>query len=142
MNKEESFDHMVNELQKKIHEEERETYSPTVIQEYHNPANFGFIADADLKGQMTGPCGDSMMFSLKVKGTIILDAKFVTDGCGATVACGNMLSKMVTDCTLEKAKRITKKELFEALGGLPKEHMHCATLAIMTLRKAITHHRK
>lgn len=142
MNKEESFDHVVKDLQKKIHKEEKKAYSSTVIQEYRNPTNFGFIPDADLRGELTGPCGDTMAFSLKLKENKILNAKFVTDGCGATVACGNMLTKMITGLSLEEAKRITEIQLLEVLGGLPEEHNHCATLAIMALQKAITHRRK
>ncbi len=142
MSKDKTFDHMVKELQKKIHDDEEKTYSPTVIQEYRNPTNFGFIPDADLKGEVTGPCGDTITFNLKLEGKKIFNAKFVTDGCGATVACGNMLAKMITGLSLEEAKRITETRLLEVLGGLPEEHDHCVTLAIMALQKTLTHHQK
>ncbi len=61
----------------------------------------------------------------------------MTDGCGPTVACGSMLTKMVTGMPLEKAGKIAPKSLIAALDGLPEESIHCAELAVNTLREAI-----
>ena len=53
-----------------------------------------------------------------------------------------MSENMIKGKTMEEASAITSTKLLENLGGLPKEHKHCATLAVNTLRKAIKDHHK
>ena len=78
-----------------------------------------------------------MQIDLQIQEKMIASAKFTTDGCGATIACGSMLTKMVQNKTLSDAEQITANDLLLALDGLPKDHEHCAELAVMTLREAI-----
>jgi nitrogen fixation NifU-like protein len=127
---------LIEELQRKIEREEEEKYSKIVISEYRNPSNLGVLDDHNAIGEIKGPCGDTMKFSLKIKEEQIRDVCFWTDGCGATIACGSMLSKMIKGKTTEEINNISNKKLLDALGGLPKENQHCATLAINTLNKA------
>jgi len=134
---EDDFVKMVEDLQKKIEYEEEATYSQTVIREYRNPSNFGMIENPDAFGEVKGPCGDIMKISLRIEDRKIRDACFWTDGCGATIACGSMLTKMIKGETLEDAADITSERLTNVLGGLPEEHLHCSKLAVNTLRKAI-----
>jgi NifU-like protein involved in Fe-S cluster formation len=61
----------------------------------------------------------------------------MTDGCGATIACGSMLTKMVRSKTLSEAAEITHEDLLTALDGMPEGHEHCAKLAVKTLRQTI-----
>lgn len=134
---EDGFVKMVEDLQKKIEYEEEAMYSQTVIREYRNPSNFGMIENPDALGEVKGPCGDTMKISLRIEDRKIKDACFWTDGCGATIACGSMLTKMIKGKTIEEASDITSEKLTSALEGLPKEHMHCSKLAVNTLRKTI-----
>lgn len=128
---------LLEELQKKIEYEEEQKYSKVVIHEYRNPSNFGILDEPDAVGVIKGPCGDTMKITLKVKNDRILKALFWTDGCGATIACGSMLTKIIKDKTLQEANNISNFQLLEALEDLPKEHHHCTTLSINTLLKAI-----
>jgi nitrogen fixation NifU-like protein len=126
------FVKMVKQLQKKIENDEERTYSKEVIEEYRNPIFFGVLEHPDAIGQMTGPCNDTMKITLSIKHGKIKDALFWTDGCGATIACGNMLMKMAIEKTTGEARHISKDDLLKALNGLPKEHLHCAKLAVDT----------
>ena len=87
--------------------------------------------------QIKGSCGDTMKFSLKIKNEVIEEAWFWTDGCGATIASGNMLTKIILGKNLKEASAVTSKQLISALDSLPKENLHCAVLAVHTLRKSI-----
>jgi nitrogen fixation NifU-like protein len=131
------FVKMIKQLQKKIEYEEEKIYSKIVINEYRNPTYFGVIKNPDAIGKIKGPCGDTVKFSLKIKNEVITDANFWTDGCGATLASGNMLIKIIIGKKIRDANKITAKDLLDALDGLPKENHHCAVLAINTLRKSI-----
>ena len=131
------FKEIVKNLQKKIDEDEEMKYSKEVISEYRHPTYFGVLDHPDAVGQITGPCGDTMKIALRITDATIRDARFWTDGCGPTIACGNMLIKMIRNKTLQQAAAITNITLLDALGGLPKEHEHCALLAVSTLHQAV-----
>ncbi len=133
---------LLEELQKKIEYDEEETYSEIVIREYRNPSNFGVLENPDAVGEIKGPCGDTMKITMKIKNSKIIKARFWTDGCGATIACGSILTKIVKGKALKEANDISNLQLLEALAGLPIEHHHCTILAINTLQKAIKNYNK
>jgi len=128
---------LLEELQRKIEYDEEKTYSRIVISEYRNPSNFGVLKEPNAIGEIKGPCGDTMKITLQIKNDKITKILFWTDGCGATLACGSMLTKMIRGKSLKEARNITNIELLETLEGLPIEHHHCSVLAINTLHKAI-----
>jgi len=137
MNKDKDFQERVKDLQRKIDRDEKETYSKKVIKEYRNPVNFGFIENPDATGKVKGPCNETIRVDLKVKKNVIQNARFWTDGCGASIACGNMLISMIKGKNIEELDSISNEQLLDALDGLPKEHQHCAKLAVNTLREVI-----
>jgi len=128
------FDRLVTELQRQIIEQERALYSAKVIEEAHNPTNLGRMARPDAYGIVHGWCGDTMEVYLRLNGARIEEATFMTDGCGPSVACGNMLTRLVRGMSLEEAGEIKPEDLIAALDGLPEESLHCAELAVNTLR--------
>ena len=136
------FVKMLEELQRKIEYGEEQTYSKVVIRGYRNPSNFGVLGNPDAFGKIKGQCGDTMKLSLKIEKLKIKQAFFWTDGCGATIACGSILTKIIKGKTLKEANDISNLLLLEALGGLPIEHHHCTILAINTLQKAIKNYNK
>jgi nitrogen fixation NifU-like protein len=133
----EDFERFLEALQKKIEYEDEQYYSKIVIYEYKNPSNFGIINNPDAVGMIRGPCGDTMKIGLKLKDQRIIKVRFWTDGCGATIACGSMLTKIIKGKSLKEANEVSSPQLLKALDGLPKEHNHCTVLAINTLKKAI-----
>ena len=131
------FDRFVRWLERKAGEDARDAFSDTVVKEFFDPANFERLAAPDAHAIYTGPCGDTMEIYLLLDGETIEHASFMTDGCGPTLACGSMLTKMVKGMSLWQASEFEPKQLLDALGGLPEENAHCADLAVMTLKRAI-----
>jgi nitrogen fixation NifU-like protein len=131
------YDRMLDELQQEIVERAKELYSDVVLREARSPRNVGAISDADLHGIVHGWCGDTMEIFVRLNNGTIKEATFVTDGCGATLACGSMLTQMVTGMKLEEAEWVLPEDLVKALDGLPEESMHCAGLAVSTLQNAL-----
>ena len=113
------------------------TFSAKTLQFIEKKENLGRLDDADASGTVHGWCGDTMQIDLKVSDETIQEARFVTDGCGATIACGSLITIMARERTLSEALKITPDELINALDGLPQDHTHCAELAVITLREAI-----
>jgi nitrogen fixation NifU-like protein len=120
-----------------IKQEMRKTYSEAVVEHSMDPRNLGELEDANGFARVTGPCGDTMSMWLKVNGGIIINASFLTDGCGTTIASGSMVTEMVKGKSISEAQKTTQRDVLDALGGLPQESEHCALLAANTLNAAI-----
>ena len=131
------FDMMVEKLQRDVNEQALMTFSEKVVEEYNSPKNIGKMAKPDAYAILKGWCGDTMEMYLKMEHGIVADISFMTDGCGATIACGSMLTSMVKGKSIDEAEAITEDDLITALEGLPEENLHCAHLAVITVRNAL-----
>ncbi|MBD3359821.1 MAG: iron-sulfur cluster assembly scaffold protein [Candidatus Buchananbacteria bacterium] len=122
-------------------------YTDIVLDHFKNPRNQGELKDADGVGEVGNPvCGDMMKIYIKVgkdeQGqAVIEDIKFQTLGCGAAIAASSMLTEVAKGLTLDKAQKITREDIVEKLGGLPKEKIHCSVLAQEGLKKAIAQYK-
>ena len=113
-------------------------YSKTVMDHFRNPRNVGVIENADGVGEVGNPlCGDMMTIYLKIDDQRIEDIKFQTFGCGSAIAVSSMLTEIAKGKNLEEAKKITNKDVAEALDGLPKNKLHCSNLGADALQAAI-----
>lgn len=113
-------------------------YNQTVMDHFRNPRNVGVIEDANGIGEVGNPlCGDMMTIYIKVKDDRIEDIKFQTFGCGSAIAVSSMLTEIAKGKSLEEAKRITNKDVADALEGLPKNKLHCSNLGADALQMAI-----
>ena len=65
--------------------------------------NLGRLDKPNLSGRVRGCCGDSIQIDLRLDGNLIKDARFRTDGCSATIACGGMITRMIKGKMLAEA---------------------------------------
>jgi nitrogen fixation NifU-like protein len=131
------FDELIKKVEEEILEEEREIYTEKTLEEAYNPKNVGELETPSGAARVTGPCGDTLQIHIKVEENKIVDCKFITDGCGASMACGSVITELVKGKTIEEAFRIGNKNVLSVLGGLPEENIHCSVLAVDTLRAAL-----
>lgn len=126
-----------------IHEKEEidevslEELSETARQIVKSKENWGVLEMPDARVRIRGCCGDSMQLDLQIKDRTITDARFLTDGCGSSIAAAGMVSQIVIGKSIEEALKITQQEVLDGLGGLPSSHHHCAKLAVLTLQYTI-----
>jgi len=114
-------------------------YSPIFKDHIANPRNAGELPDANATGEESNPvCGDRMRISLRVREGCIEAAGFLAYGCPPTLVCGSVLTELITGKTIEEATRLTRRDLLDAVGGLPSRKQHAAALAIETLRAALS----
>ena len=137
MKDQERLSQLVDELQSTIDREEAVVFSRTTLEEARHPSNLGPMKDANATSHKVGSCGDSMEFFVRVEGDKIENVTFMTDGCGATLACGSMLTKMAKGHSVEEVMAIRDQDLIDRLDGLPDENLHCARLAVGTLHGAV-----
>ena len=113
-------------------------YSEVFKDHIANPRNAGELANANAIGEETNPvCGDRLQLSLRISEGRIQAASFLAYGCPPTLVCGSLLTELISGKTIEEAAALKRKDLLEALGGLPSRKQHAAALAIETLRAAL-----
>ena len=122
-------------------------YSKKVLQHFTNPHNQGEIRNASGVGMVGNPvCGDLMKIYIDVKkdskgAETIKDIKFETLGCASAIATSSMITDLAKGKTIEEAMKISRKDVAEALDGLPPVKMHCSNLADEALHEAIRDYR-
>lgn len=134
---EKTLDDFVTEVQEEIFEKTKEVYGKEVFSRWQNPKYMGKMVNPSCVGRLTGNCGDRMEIYLRIKDDHIEEAKFFTDGCGSSVACGSVVAELATGKDIDEAAQIGGDSILMALGGLPEEEKHCAFLAAATLMAAI-----
>ncbi len=144
-----------------------EQYSKEVLDHFYNPRNIGEIKDADGIGQVGNmKCGDIMHVYIKVGGRkseagskeselknqesnlqtssvkpqteeFIEDIKFKTLGCAAAIASSSMMTELVKGKSLDEAMIVSRDDINEALGILPRQKYHCSILSADAIHNAI-----
>jgi nitrogen fixation NifU-like protein len=122
--------------------EETGSYNQVVLDHLKHPRNRGEMENPDGVGEAQNPvCGDMMRLFIKVETDRIIDAKFLTFGCGAAIASSSITTEMIIGKTIEEALRISDRVIAEALGGLPPAKVHCSVLAEKAINAAVSDYR-
>jgi NifU-like protein involved in Fe-S cluster formation len=118
-------------------------YSNKAIELYVNNVNVGELKKPDVFTTYLGPCGDFVELYLKIdKAGIVKNGKFYYVGCPGSAASVSVMIELIKGKPINEVKKLTEHNILNELGGLPKEKIDCAKLAISTLRKAIAEYEK
>ncbi len=126
-----------DEFQRQMIEKIKEHYSDTFIDHSMNPRNMGSIPDADGFASITDTCGDAITIWLKVKNEKLKDVSFMTNGCGAAIACCSVATEIVKGRNVSQAMSIHENDIFKILGDLPEDNRHLPLLVTNTIKKAL-----
>ena len=111
-------------------------FDERVISHGTSPRNYGPMTSWDGRAEITGPCGDTMVFWVEITGKLVTNVQFTTDGCVSSRAAGSITTTLARKRSLTSCLSLGQQEVLDALGGLPDESAHCALLATNTLKAA------
>jgi nitrogen fixation protein NifU and related proteins len=114
-------------------------YSAALLDHFQNPRNAGAIESPDSTARLENPvCGDILELSVRLEvgepqGKRIADIRFLAKGCVPTMACGSAVTELIKGKNLDEARRLSREELVQKVGGLPQASTHASYLAMDTL---------
>lgn len=113
-------------------------FSELLMDHFNSPRNSGRMENPDRVGIAGMPgSGPYVALYLRITSDQISEARFQTHGCGVSIACGSMLTEMITGRATEECLALTPERLSEALDGVPGTKLHCPVLAIAALKNAL-----
>ncbi|MGE5595995.1 MAG: iron-sulfur cluster assembly scaffold protein [Hyphomicrobiales bacterium] len=118
-------------------------YSPLVIEHFEHPRNAGEMPDPDGEATTSNPvCGDRMRVMIRVEDGRVAEVRWQTRGCPPAIATSSYASELVQGWSLDEVDALTREQLADGIGGLPKDKIHCSVLAADALRAAIADYRR
>ncbi|MCC6381000.1 MAG: iron-sulfur cluster assembly scaffold protein [Dehalococcoidia bacterium] len=118
-------------------------YSDLVVDHFEHPRNAGEIASPDGEATVSNPvCGDRMRVTIRVAAGKVVEVRWQTRGCPPAIATSSFASELVCGWPLERVDQLTREEIADGLGGLPRDKVHCSVLAADALRGAVGDYRR
>jgi nitrogen fixation protein NifU and related proteins len=105
--------------------------SDKILKNFQEPHNAGDLLEATAVAEVSNPvCGDVMRLAVRVADGRILQARFKTQGCVASIAAGSALTDLLMGKTTEEARTIRAEDVSRELDGLPPASFHAAQLCV------------
>jgi len=115
-------------------------YSAQLLDHFQNPRNPGEVTAPDASVRLENPaCGDILQLTMKIAAGRIIEIRFRAKGCVPAMACGSLLTVLLQGKTTDEARRLSREDIVQAIGGLPEASAHASALAIDALGAALKH---
>ena len=114
-------------------------HSPQLLEHFQNPRNVGHLPPPALSVDVTNPaCGDMMRLSARFEDARVVEVRFQTRGCTASIAAGSALTEWMMGKTRDELGQITPIVIDEALGGLALASKHTAVLCVDAVKRLLS----
>ncbi|MGH2542765.1 MAG: iron-sulfur cluster assembly scaffold protein [Ardenticatenaceae bacterium] len=120
----------------------RQDFIEFILDHYENPRNRGTLQPADVVMKGANPaCGDIVVLYLSIQPAtgLIERILFTGEGCTISQAAASLTTTLVQGRSLAEARALRGPDILGEMGhGVMVSRRRCATLALHTLRAAIT----
>jgi nitrogen fixation NifU-like protein len=110
-------------------------YSERLLDHFQNPRNVGEVPPPAVTVEVSNPvCGDILRLSVEFRGGRVVQARYKTRGCTASIAAGSALTEWLAGKTPREVAAISTAAVENAVGGLSSESKHAAVLCVDAVR--------
>lgn len=112
--------------------------SPLLMQHFRAPRLVGRAADATGAGSAENHgCGDLVQFSVRVANGRVEEARFLCQGCSASIGAASYLAERATGCSAEAIADWSVDAVLAEIGGCAPTRRHGIALALRALQRAV-----
>ncbi len=134
------LDEFIDNLQSQIFEDAKQALGEKGFDRWRNPKWNERMDNPDGFAKVVGECGDMMEIYLKFENNRVSKASYFTDGCASSMVSGSFAAELTLGRDPDELSDITAETVLAAIGRLPEEDLHCATLAARTVQQALTNY--
>ena len=113
-------------------------YSDLLLDHFRHPRNVGDLEPPAITVEVTNPaCGDILRLAARLESGRVVEARYRTRGCTASIAAGSALTEWMAGKSLAELRGLRAAEIADAVGGLEPESTHAAVLCVDGVRALV-----
>lgn len=113
-------------------------YSAQTLEHFRNPRHVGELGPPARTVEVVNPaCGDILRLSARLESGVIVEIAYKARGCTASIAAGSALTELLLGRSEADLPSVTAAAVEGAVGGLPPESRHAASLCEDAVRALI-----
>ena len=114
-------------------------HSARLLDHFQTPRNAGVLPPPAITVDVTNPaCGDMMRLAARFEDGRVVEARYQTRGCTASIAAGSALTEWMVGRTRAELAAITPGVIEDALDGLEPASKHAAALCVDALKRLLS----
>lgn len=119
-------------------------YSDTLLDHFRHPRNYGDLVCPDISHESFNPlCGDRIRIEVKLRDTIVQEARFKGDACAICTAAASLLTELILGTDVATLSAISNDRLIAALeSDIKPTRLQCALLPLEALRAGLKEYKE
>jgi NifU-like protein involved in Fe-S cluster formation len=115
-------------------------YSELLLEHFRDPRNVGDLDAPAITVEVSNPaCGDILRLSARFESDRVVEARYRTRGCTASIAAGSALTEWMTGKPRTALRNLRAADIEQAVGGLQPESKHAAVLCVDGVKALLKH---
>ena len=115
-------------------------YSELLLEHFRDPRNVGDLGPPAITVEVSNPaCGDILRLSARFESDRVVEARYRTRGCTASIAAGSALTQWITGKSRTALRNLRAADIEAAVGGLQPESKHAAVLCVDGVKALLRH---
>ena len=113
-------------------------HTERLLDHFQNPRNVGELEPPAVKVDVTNPaCGDMLRLSVRFENDRVVEARFQTRGCTASIAASSALTEWMMGKSRLELRTLRAAVIEEAVGGLEPASKHAAVLCVDAVKQVL-----